>query len=352
MYIYFMKKLHGFPLDVTFPMCLAPMVGLSHIGLRSVARSYLPKEAMTIWPSEMLSSRRIPSENLALVPESMKEDNEDYWVPQILGNEEFYIAAAIEKLKIHGAKGIDINMGCPVTKALKHNYGVALMGDVNYAARVVDMAVRNTTLPVSVKLRAGFQKDIGKIVDFVAAIEAAGASWVTLHPRTAEQKRRGSADWTQIQKIKKTSKIPIIGNGDIEVYQDALMMMEQTGCDMVMVGRAATARPWIFWQLGHALGWGAPEGKTGGPPTTAEEEGHEFYLCALQMLGQMKKYFKPILVLKKYQYYIRTASVWLEYGHTLFANISKCKNAQEMEVVLHQFFATEQRMMKKTIFRI
>lgn len=346
-----MKKLAGFPLDVTFPMCMAPMVGLSHVALRAVARRYLPEGAKTIWPSEMLNSRRIPSEDLSQVPESMKADNEDFWVPQILGNDEKFIAPAVAKLEQHGALGIDINMGCPVTKALKHNYGVALMGDADYAAKVVDMTVRNTKLPVSVKLRAGFQKDLNTIGQFVHGIEKAGASWVTLHPRTAEQKRRGTADWSQIKKVKESTSIPIVGNGDVETSCDAIEMMEDTGCDMVMVGRAITARPWIFWQLGYELGWPAPEGKTGRPPSSPEEEAREFYVCALDVLDQMFKYFRPVLALKKYQFYIRTASVWLEFGHTLFSDVSACKTRDEIEQALHNFFALEQRMMKKTGFR-
>jgi tRNA-dihydrouridine synthase B len=351
MYIKCMKTLQGFPLDVNFPLCMAPMVGLSHIALRAVAKSYLPEGAKTIWPSEMLNSRRIPSEILKDIPEAMKSDDEDFWVPQILGNDEKFIALSVAKLQAHGALGIDINMGCPATKALKHNYGVALMGDFDYAARVVDMTVRNTSLPVSVKLRAGFQKDTDKIVEFVSGLEKAGASWITLHPRTAEQKRRGSADWSQILKIKQASSIPIIGNGDVETYEDALEMMRQTQCDMVMVGRAMTARPWILWQLGHALGWAPPKGKEGLPPMTAEEEGREFYFCALEVLHQMRKHFKPVLTIKKYQFYIRTAAVWLEYGHALFSDVTKGKTPEDIEQTLHRFFSTEQRMMKKTILR-
>ncbi len=347
-----MDRLPGFPLDVNFPLCMAPMVGLSHIALRSVTASYLPQKAKTIWPSEMLSSRRIPSEDLTQVPEAMKAEDETFWVPQILGNDEKYIAPAVAKLKDHGAQGIDINMGCPVTKALKHNDGVALMGDFDYAAKVVEMTVRNTTLPVSVKLRAGFQKDTDKIVEFVAGLEKAGASWITLHPRTAEQKRRGRADWSQIQKVKNSLQVPVIGNGDVETYLDALEMMSETGCDMVIVGRALTARPWMFWQIGHALGWEPPKGKQGVPPMSPEEEGREFYGCALEILKQMEFHFKPVVAIKKYQFYIRTSCVWLEYGHTLFSAVSKGKTFAEIELALHQFFSNEQRMMQKTSFRV
>lgn len=346
-----MNRLNNFPLDVNFPVCFAPMVGLSHIALRSVVRSYMPEGAKTIWPSEMLSSRRIPSENLTEVPESIRGDDEDFWVPQILGNDEKYIAPSVKKLVAHGAHGIDINMGCPVTKALKHNYGVALMGDFNYAANVVKMTVKHATVPVSVKLRAGFQKDINKITDFCLNLQEAGAQWITLHPRTAEQKRRGRADWSQIAQVKKTLSIPIIGNGDVEVAQDAVDLLRETSCDMVMVGRALTARPWMMWQLGEEWGWAPPVGRSGKAPRTAEEEAREFYHCALEVLRQMQMYFKPVLALKKYQFYIRTAAVWLEYGHTLFADVTKCRTPEEIEQTLHKFFSCEQRMMQKTIWR-
>lgn len=85
---------------------------------------------------------------------------------------------------------------------------------------------------------------------------------------------------------------------------------------------------------------------------SGEDEAREFYICALEILKQMTKYFKPVLALKKYQFYIRTSGVWLEYGHTLFAEVSKCKTPEEIEEALHKFFSVEQRMMKKTEFRV
>src|SRR5690349_17024577 len=106
---------HGLVPDLAiFPVCLAPMVGLSHVALRLVVRSYLPAGSRTIWPSEMLNSRRLPKENLDQTPEAMKSPDEDGWVPQILGNEEVFISASVHKLIAYGAVGIDINMGCPV----------------------------------------------------------------------------------------------------------------------------------------------------------------------------------------------------------------------------------------------
>ncbi len=311
----------------------------------------MPAGVRTIWPSEMLSSRRLPGENPALVPEAMRDEGEDYWVPQILGNEEKYIAPSVQKLVDYGASGIDINMGCPVQKALRHNYGVALMGDVDYAAKVVEMTVRHARVPVSVKLRAGFENTVESMIPFMKTLESAGASWLTLHPRTAEQKRRGSADWSQIRKIKDTLRIPVIGNGDVQVVDDVFRMQKETGCDMVMIGRALTARPWLMWQVGERLGLAAPEGKTGPAPKSAEDEGREFYICAKQILQEMKERFRPVVALKKYQFYIKTSSVWLEYGHFLYAKTTKCQTLDQISEALDDFFKSEQRMIQRTEWR-
>jgi tRNA-dihydrouridine synthase len=221
---------------VNFRACMAPMVGLSHVAFRRLCREYFPKEAVTIWPTEMLNSRRIPVENLVTTPETMRSNCETHLVPQILGNEEKPIELSVKRLEEEwGAEGIDINMGCPVKKALSHNYGVALMGDAKYAAEVVKMTVKGTKLPVSVKLRAGHQNDTTYLLEFVKGLEGSGASWITLHPRTAEQKRRGSADWSQIRTVRENVKIPVIGNGDVQTAEDAKILMDQTGCDMALL---------------------------------------------------------------------------------------------------------------------
>ena len=186
---------------MNFPVCLAPMVGLSHVALRLLVRKYTPEGVCTPWPTEMLSSWRLPKEDLATTDETLKAD-EFPLVPQILGNEEEPIAQSVRKLMDWGAAAIDINMGCPVSKALRHNYGVALMGDAQYAAEVVRVTVKNSRVPVSVKLRAGLQKDEEFLVRFVRGLQDAGCAWITLHPRLGEQKRRGSADWSQIGRVR------------------------------------------------------------------------------------------------------------------------------------------------------
>lgn len=346
--------------DLNFPLCLAPMVGLTHVALRRVILDYMPENASTHWPTEMLSSRRLPDENLKTTPETLRMPFEKGLVPQILGNEERAISRSVQRLVSEwGADGIDINMGCPVQKALKHNYGVSLMGDVDYAARVVEITKKNSSVPVSVKLRAvGSDKSVPQLIEFVNKLVDAGADWITLHPRTAEQKRRGSANWSQIAELKKAMKIPIIGNGDIQTYEDVLAMQQQTAADKVMAGRALAARPWMVWQLGEKLGFNDPVQYRGRKaPANGYEEGAEYGRCLLKLIDYAEENFmleagaSESLTLRKILFHVRTTHVWLEFGHTLMARTSRCQNLRDLRATVVEFFDSEQRMNARTELR-
>ncbi len=346
--------------ELNYPLCLAPMVGLTHVALRRLINDYLPKNASTHWPTEMLNSRRVPGENLNMTPETMRRPEEKYLVPQILGNEEIPIEKSVLRLVNEwGASGIDINMGCPVQKALKHNYGVSLMGDVDYAARVVEITKKHSSVPVSVKLRAvGSEKSVPELVRFVQKLADAGADWITLHPRTAEQKRKGNADWSQIAELKKQVTIPIIGNGDIQTFQDVIKMLNETGADKAMAGRALAARPWMMWQLGESLNFESPVGfENRKAPQTPAEEGREYGLCLLKFIDYCEESFmlqanvSESLTMRKIQFYIRTTHVWLEFGHALMAKASRCQTLVEMRLACSEFFAQEQNMNLRTELR-
>ncbi len=338
---------------INFPLCLAPMVGLTHVALRLVVRDYLPLKANVPWPTEMLNSRRIPNEKIGFTPETFRGEEESFLMPQILGNDEYAISESIKLLEEWGAKGIDINMGCPVQKALRHNYGVALMGDPAYAAGVVKMATKSTKLPVSVKLRAaGTNGDFQYLLNFVQGLRDSGAAWICLHPRTAEQKRRGSADWSQIKALREAVDFPIVGNGDIQTAQDVYNMKEQTGCDLVMSGRGLAARPWMLWQLGEDLGFEMPEHlKHRDAPRTQEEEGAEYGRALMKFSDLCQKYFGEDLGMRKVRYYIRTTAVWLQFGHTLGSISTKSKNFLELNQNLGDFFKSPQIMFEYTQLR-
>lgn len=346
--------------DLNYPLCLAPMVGLTHVALRRLMQDYLPKNATTHWPTEMLNSRRVPGENLKTTPETLRRAGESKMVPQILGNEEKPIQESVQRLVSEwGADGIDINMGCPVQKALKHNYGVSLMGDSDYAARVVEITKKNSPVPISVKLRAvGSTQTVNELVVFVQKLVDSGADWITLHPRTAEQKRRGQSDWSQIKYLKEHVSVPIIGNGDVQTYQDALSMLKETGADKVMAGRGLATRPWMLWQLGEELGFETPEMFLGRKaPRTPEEEGAEYGRALLKLIDYSEQHFmqeagaSESLTMRKVQFYVRTTHVWLQFGHTLMAQLSGCKTLKEMRPVVEKFFAQEQVMYERTELR-
>ena len=345
----FSKK--GLPPEVNFPLTLAPMVGLSHCAFRQMVREYMPASAVTLWPSEMLNSRRIPDEALENIPEGMTLGEENFWMPQILANEEDKIKKSLVKLHDHGAQGIDINMGCPVRRALKHNYGVSLMGDAGYAAEVVRVTKKYARGPVSVKLRAVETEHKEDWKKFVLGLEDAGADWLCLHPRTAAQKRKGEADWSHIHELNEIVSVPVIGNGDIQIADDVLNMLKQTGCNMVMAGRVLTARPWLMWQVGERLGWDSPKGKSGPAPQTPEEEGAEYGRSLLRLLELMSQNFSEPLALRKFLFHVKTGSVWIPYGHTLYSRVSGATSFAELQEVLQKFFESPHLMSQKTFLK-
>ncbi len=326
------------------------MVGLTHVAMREALRFYLPEGARTIWPTEMLSSFKLPKQKIGQVSMTKFKKGEEGLVPQILGNEKSPIERTVELLKDFGVSGIDINMGCPVKKALKHNYGVSLMGDPAYAAQVTSYAVNASSLPVSVKFRAGVQNDLSVLKDFSEGIQDAGASWVTLHPRTSAQKRRGRADWSQIRYLKEKLKIPVVGNGDVQNLEDFYKMREDTGCDLVMIGRAMTVRPWMLWQLGEDLGFKAPpelEGRSA--PRTPLEEGAEFGEHLTRFIHLLYEHFDEVEAMKQFRFYLRVSHVWLMFGHDLARKSTVCKDKEDCLALVADFFSRPQSMSKSTM---
>lgn len=342
-------KLYG-----NLPLTLAPMVGLSHLALRRLVRRYTPRNAKTLWPTEMLNSRRLPAQQLGETPETLRDFEEDGLTPQILGNEERFIEASMRKLEAWGAHAVDINMGCPVKRALKHNYGVALMGNPSYAQEVVRMTVKHSNLPVSVKLRSGqTRSEENDLLKFVEGIQNAGASWVCLHPRFGEDKRRGQADWPQIKRLKENFDFPVIGNGDVQTADDVLAMLDLTGCDKVMIGRALTARPWLYWQVGEQLGLDEPAEFRGlKAPRTPEEEAYAYGDAILYFINNCRELFREKQAIRKVRFYIATSHVWLNFGHSLYSISMKNKELDTIEQAVREFFQSSGlRMTQKTELR-
>ncbi|MCB0347677.1 MAG: tRNA-dihydrouridine synthase family protein [Bdellovibrionales bacterium] len=336
--------------NFNFPVCLAPMVALSHVALRHLIYEYLPENANTVWPTEMLNSRRLPQQSIGETPETLKHTFDHNLVPQLLANEEVYIKESVLRLESWGAVGIDINMGCPVKKALNHNYGVALMGDINYATKIVDWTVKAAKVPVSVKVRAGLENNKSYLKDFLQSIEAAGASWITLHPRLASEKRRGEADWSLVSEVVSWLKIPVIANGDVQTAEDIDQYFSVSGANAVMIGRALNAKPWLLWQWGRSKGFKDPLGKEI-CPVTPYEEGREYGISMYRLLDLLEMYFGPVEAVKKFRFHIRMSHMWLDFGHSLISIVGRTQDINVIKKDWLEFFEKPQRMSPKTLLR-
>jgi tRNA-dihydrouridine synthase len=291
----------------------------------------------------MLNSRRVPSQHVNEAPEINFMDHAWGLCPQLLANEEEFIRLSVPRLESWGASAIDINMGCPVEKALKHNYGVALMGDPAYAREVVRMTVKHARVPVSVKLRAGLQgQDFDDLLVFVDGLMEAGAAWVTIHPRTAEQKRKGAADWNLIKRLKRAlpdhsgRKVEIIGNGDVQCHEDILRMFEESECDRVMVGRALIAKPWLIRNE---------------PDPDLETQGAFYGQFLMSVLSEMRAHYSFDAGARRMKFLVVWGKPWVEFGEYLQGRIQASTSYDAMEAAILSFFSQPQKMVKRTALR-
>jgi len=334
---------------INFPIIFAPMAGLSHVASRQLVRSYLPRGASSLLFTEMLSTRLLPLEDVGRTPQTRISVEEDDLVPQLLGNDPGLIERSLEKLKSIHPAGIDINMGCPVSKVLKHNWGVGLMGDMRYAEQVVKSTRRATNLPLSVKMRTGLSDDPNYLVEFVKMLEEAGANWVTVHPRIQAQHRRGRANWEYIGRVRESVRIPVVGNGDVQEQDDVLRMQLETGCDGVMIARATTARPWIFWQVGESLGWPPPPGREGErAPRTPEEEGLEYQRALAYFCDRLELHFSPAEQMPRLKLFLAWGNKWVFFGHYLWKQVNRRADLSSARLVIDDFFSSAKTLLPRT----
>jgi tRNA-dihydrouridine synthase len=295
----------------------------------------------------MLSTRRLPSENLKTSEEiRISPADRNSFVPQILGNEEEFIAPSMRKLAELEPWGVDINMGCPVTHTLRHNWGFRLVGQPDYAAQVVAMTKRHANCPVSVKLRGdaaafsvggeSLDEEQSSIVltDFVRRLVDAGADWITIHPRPGRLKHRGPANWALVAAIRNNLQIPVVANGDIQTAEDALAVTNGLGCDGAMFARAVCARPWVLWQTARALGCdGQPAQITHRtlPPVIGDDEGHEYIHAVLKLIEILSSYTSnERYICDRVQFFCATGSKWYQFGHDFWRVTTKAQGVDDL----------------------
>jgi tRNA-dihydrouridine synthase B len=243
-------------IEVNNKLVLAPMAGVSNSPFRLLARNH---GAGMVY-AEMISDKGLIYKNEKTIQMLFMTDDEKPMIQQIFGSDlDTMVEAAIYVDKFSNCDAIDINMGCPVPKvAIKAQAGAALM---KHPARIYDIVYeisRRVSKPLTVKIRSGWDDDSVNAVEVAKEIERAGASAITVHARTRAQGYSGKADLDVIKAVKEAVSIPVIGNGDIVDGPSAKRMLDYTGCDAVMIGRAALGNPWIFKEIDAYLN-GDPE---------------------------------------------------------------------------------------------
>ncbi len=231
---------------------LAPMAGVTDAAMRLLCH----RQGAAWAVSEMLSAKgwvfsggknRAANDLLARLP------GEGVVGLQLFGSEPEYIAEAARQLEGRGFQFFDLNFGCPAPKITGNGEGSAMMREPKKIGAVVQALVDVTSLPVTAKIRSGWDAGSVNAVEVARICEESGASAIAVHARTREQQYSGRADWSVIRDVKRAVSVPVFGNGDVRSGADALRMMEETGCDAVIVGRAAEGNPWIFREIAAAL---------------------------------------------------------------------------------------------------
>ena len=305
---------------------MAPMAGISNSAYRTICKDM----GCSLIYAEMVSDKAIYYNNAKTIDMLYMTDYERPIAQQIFGSDkESFVTAAKYIEKEMKPDIIDINMGCPVPKiAVKSQAGSALLKNPKKIKDIVSSVVNAVSCPVTVKIRSGWDSNNINAVEVAKIIEEAGASAITIHPRTRAQGYSGSADWTIIKKIKEVVSIPVIGNGDIKNCFDAKRMIDETGCDLVMVGRGCLGNPWIFKEINAYL----EEGKVIDKPTPEEK----IDMCLKHFDLLLKTLNKNQAVLE-----IRSHIAWylkgIEGSKEIKDKIFKTRNEEEIRNILLEY---------------
>ncbi len=305
-------------------LILAPMAGVTDLPFRLLCK----EQGCGILYSEMVSAKALHYNNANTNELLRMEPEEAPMALQLFGSEPEIMAEAVEKLNDMPFAFFDVNMGCPVPKVVNNKEGSALMNNPKLAADIISAMVKVSKKPVTVKIRKGFKAADANAPEFAKVLEAAGAAAVAVHGRTREQYYSGTADWDIIRQVKENISIPVIGNGDIRSEQDAIRMLEETGCDGLMIGRAAQGNPWLFNRIKTYFETGEILSK----PTYAE-----IFDMILRHARLQVKYKGEYLAIREMRKHVGWYTEGLPYSAKLRNNVNQIETYAQLEEMFREY---------------
>jgi nifR3 family TIM-barrel protein len=314
-------------LDITPPLFLAPMAGVTHSALRIIVKEC---GGVGLLSTEMLSAKRLPSENPNISPFIIRSAIETPMSYQMLVSDPEDIPKAMEKLHQFGADAVDLNLGCPAPTVRKRGAGSKLSEDHSLVKKVVAMARRCTDLPLSAKIRIGTELNQEKLQNFCKMLAGEGLDYLIVHGRLQKEQFCRPPRWDWIKVAKEAVTIPVIANGGIFTVQDAKKCLEITGADGLMIGRAAPQKPWLFAEIHHEL-YGGPSPKPVNKPALYKQfiDILEATFPAGRQIGRTKEFT---------HYFCRNYA----FGHHLGSKVQSCTTMEQVHGVARSFFMKQE----------
>lgn len=312
-------------LEISPPIVLAPMVGISHSAFRSLVQG---EGGVGLLFTEMLAAKRLPHDNEICSPLLIRNQSEDPLFYQIIAAREVDIEPAVAKLHQLGAQGIDLNLGCPAPMQRRQGAGAMLAEDSNRLRKVLSCLRRSTDLPLSVKIRLGKHPDEKELLGFCRFLEAQGVDMITIHARLNGEKFCRNPRWAVIGQVKDALSVPVLANGGIFSPADAKRCLELSLADGLMIGRGAIERPWLCAEIAREI-YGIDCG--GG-----QSERSEIYARFITLLEER---FAPERRLGRLKQFTRYFAASFTFGHHLAASIQNSESIEQARRRATAFFA-------------